>query len=164
MDNLKGPSHQVRFSWKWYQSIWLAEDIWCWTVKNFPWILTAQSYLAIHSNCSPIHFFTGWELVLAFAAFWFPLSVLYFIPLALWPIRICPQLSLFIFPVSYWLNVLLCPVPAPGGLGVQLVSHFLHSTGNRRNLPMITWWIQVALPATLLRPVQLPLQLKGRGI
>jgi hypothetical protein len=33
--NLKGLSHQIKFAWKWYDSLGLGKDMWRWTFKNF---------------------------------------------------------------------------------------------------------------------------------
>jgi hypothetical protein len=60
--SLKGLSHQIKFAWKWYDSLGLGKDMWRWTLKNFftlPLILYCQSSYATHTKHLTIYFFLG---------------------------------------------------------------------------------------------------------
>ncbi len=106
---LKGPSHQITFVLK----VGANKCFWGYMTPGFKFLfinleflLGLQSSSTTHSKrldsvttcCSPV----------------FPVrSPIYL--LVLWPIVICFALSLIVFLVSYWLNVLPCPVSIDSG-------------------------------------------------
>jgi hypothetical protein len=71
---------------------------------------------ATHSKCLPIYIFAVWQQVLPLTSTTLQclMFIFQFILLALWPIRACFALSLFIFLASHWLNVLLYPISSGG--------------------------------------------------
>ncbi len=50
--NLKGLSHQIRFAWKWWDSLGLGKDMWRWTFKNL-FTLPLILYCLLKFLCDP---------------------------------------------------------------------------------------------------------------
>jgi hypothetical protein len=49
---LKGLSHQIKFAWKWYDSLGLGKDMWRWTFKKF-FTLPLILYCLLKFFCDP---------------------------------------------------------------------------------------------------------------
>jgi hypothetical protein len=116
---LKRPSHQIRFVLKWYGSkAWtraydaLLEKSAQYSPFNFNGPL---NFLCNHTKFLPIYLFLRIRLVLSPASLYFHLPIVK----TFWPIRLC--FSPFL--VLYW----------------WLLSPFLQSKGNRRNVSVLLW-------------------------
>jgi hypothetical protein len=71
------------------------------SAPSLEFLIEIQNFERPCSKWLSIHIFSGRQQVLPHAALVLRLATLQFILLALWPIRICFTLSLFIFPPSY---------------------------------------------------------------
>ncbi len=136
----KGTYQQIRLSRTWYQWTGFTKD------RQFEHGLKFSKLFVSFTGPSKLwgtrserllfHFFTRWRKVWTPPALHCFPSAFQFILLALWPIGICFAL---LFVSLYPIDWLCCSVRSPvlagvalGVIGLRLLGHFSHSSGDRR--------------------------------